>query len=185
MNQHSHPCLSSPIRAVCFDWGGTLMADDGPSGVPMCEWPRLTPLPGAEQCLRALHGRVPLYVATNAADSSRAMIERALDRAGLLPYFDGVFCFRELGCRKDRPQFWHIVQERLDMEPGHIVMVGDSLDQDVVMPRRCGMQAVWFNEGGRCPTPANTVPMVTALADFAGLVDGLLAEPARLPNRTD
>lgn len=177
LNQSRHPCLRSPIRALCFDWGGTLMADDGPPGVPMCEWSRLTALPGAGSCLRALHGRVPLHVATNAADSSRAMIERALDRAGLLRYLDGVFCFRDLGCRKDRPEFWRAVRERLDLEPGHIVMVGDSLDQDVVMPRRCGLQAVWFNEEGRCPAPATAVPTVTAFEALTGLVTEVLAEP--------
>ena len=60
-----HSALPAPIRAVCFDWGGTLMVDDGPDDLPMYEWPSVTAVPGARECLAALHGRVPLCIATN------------------------------------------------------------------------------------------------------------------------
>ena len=29
------------IRAVCFDWGGTLMSEAGPEDIPMCDWPEV------------------------------------------------------------------------------------------------------------------------------------------------
>ncbi len=86
--------LSAPIRAVCFDWGGTLMVDDGPAGVPMSLWSEVRAVPGARECLAALHGRIPLCVATNAAQSSRTMIEAALDRVDLLCFPLGDLLFQ-------------------------------------------------------------------------------------------
>ena len=41
------PLLAPPLHAVCFDWGGTLMGEDGPPGLPMADWPRLTVVDGA------------------------------------------------------------------------------------------------------------------------------------------
>ena len=162
--------LRAPIRAVCFDWGGTLMPDDGPDDLPMSLWPRVAVVPGARECLAALRGRVPVCVATNAAQSSRSMVEDALDRVDLLPFVSQVFCFTEIGFKKSRPEFWIAVQQQLDVPLSQVVMVGDSLDGDVLAPRRFGLQAVWFNEQGRQPAPARAVPTVTGLEEVAKLV---------------
>lgn len=121
-----------PLRAVCLDWGGTLMYETcGPPDVPMALWPQV---------------RVPLAIATNASVSRRDMIERALARAGLARYFDGgaIFCATDLGCRKDEPAFWQAVQRGLRVPLAQVAMVGDSLVQDVLAPRRWGVQAVWL-----------------------------------------
>lgn len=165
-----NPVLSAPIGAVCFDWGGTLMVDDGPDDLRMCDWPRVTAVPGARECLATLHGRVPLCVATNAGASDRASIERALDRVDLLPFISNVFCQKQLGHRKNDPAFWLAVGQRLELPPHRIVMVGDSLAHDVDTPLRLGLQAVWFNDRDRHPQPPTPVPTVTDLENFAQLV---------------
>ena len=159
--------LEAPIRAICFDWGGTLMVDDGPAGIPMSLWPEVSAVPGARECLAALHGRIPLCIATNAAQSSRAMIEAALDRVDLLRSLSKIFCFTEIGFEKDRPEFWVAVRKRLGVPFGQIVMIGDSLDHDVLAPRRFGLQAVWFNPDGAATKAGDPVPMVTDLREVA------------------
>jgi len=165
-----HPALLAPIDAVCFDWGGTLMVDDGPADLRMCDWPRVTAVPGALECLATLHGRVPLCIATNAGASDRLSIESALERVDLLGFISHIFCQKEIGHRKNTPMFWSAVEQRLDLYPERIVMVGDSLEHDVETPRRLGLQAVWFNEGSEHPEPSTPVPTVTDLDDFARLV---------------
>lgn len=162
--------LQQPIKAACFDWGGTLMSEQGPDDVPMARWPRVEVVDGARPCLAALHGRVPLYIATNASVSRRAMVERALGRVELLPFFDAVFCFTDIGYRKDQLGFWNAVSRQLDLPLARIAMVGDSLEQDVIAPRRFGVQAVWFNDGGRRPPADPPVPTVTRLETFADWV---------------
>lgn len=162
--------LQPPIHAICFDWGGTLMSNDGPDGVPMCYWRRIAVVPGARECLEALQGFSRLCVATNAADSSRALIERALDRVGLLALISDVFCFKELGCGKAQPEYWAAVLERLGLPPSHVVMVGDSLEHDVLAPRRSGLQSLWFNEDGARSDPPMDVSTITCLRDLTRLV---------------
>jgi FMN phosphatase YigB (HAD superfamily) len=169
--------LHAPIRAVCFDWGGTLMADDGPVDLPMCSWPTVTVLEGARECLATLDGLVPLCLATNASASSRVEIERALDRGGLLPHFSHVFCFSELGCRKHRPEFWGAVHEHLSVPLHQVVMVGDSLEQDVLTPRRLGLQAVWLARDATTSELQVEVPTVADLVRLAELVTEALAPP--------
>ncbi len=170
------PALRAPIRAVCFDWGGTLMVDDGPTGVPMSRWPEVVAVPGARECLAALHGRVPLCIATNAAQSDRGMIESALARVDLMPFISRVFCFRELGFGKDRPEFWHAVAEGLDVTPAEIVMIGDSIEQDVRSPRREGLQTVWFDTRVDDPEGNSARPAVTGLGEFAEMLDELIED---------
>jgi FMN phosphatase YigB (HAD superfamily) len=165
------PALIAPVRAVCFDWGGTLMIDDGPSGVPMVQWPEVSAVAGARECLAALYGRLPLCVATNAGQSDRGMIEMALERVDLLRFIGEIFCFTEIGCSKDSPEFWREVTARLAVAPAEIVMIGDSLEHDVQAPRRAGIQAVRFTPGRGEPDGQATEHGVADLREFARLVE--------------
>jgi FMN phosphatase YigB (HAD superfamily) len=140
----------------------------------MVRWPTVAAVDGAQDCLAALSGRVTLCVATNAGQSDRTMIERALDRVDLLRYIDRVFCQTEIGATKDRPEFWRAVSAGVGLPPSEIVMIGDSVDTDVLPSRRQGFQSVWYSrEDGRAAAPAD-VPTVTRLIDFAELVLGQL-----------
>lgn len=165
---------SAHIRAICFDWGGTLMSEAGPDDTPMALWPEVSVIAGASECLAELHGLVPLAIATNAAVSDRPMIERALDRVGLLSYFSEIFCFTELGWRKNQVEFWHAVERKLGVPLANIAMIGDSIEHDVLAPASFGVNSVWLNEGGRHPAPSTPVPTVTDLRQFAAMVRGAL-----------
>lgn len=157
------------VQAICFDWGGTLMSEDGPADRPMALWPEVRPLSGAATTLDALQHIGPLCIATNASMSHRPMVERALARGGLLHYFSHVFCASDLGVRKESPKFWAAVTAALGCAPQHVAMVGDSLEADVFAPQRSGLQAVWFNEGGKQAPPAVSVPTITDLSELVAL----------------
>jgi FMN phosphatase YigB (HAD superfamily) len=60
-----------------------------------------------------------------------------------------IFCFAELGFRKNQAGFWQAVQSTLGGPLARVAMVCDNLEHDVHAPRSFGVQAVWFNEGGR------------------------------------
>jgi HAD superfamily hydrolase (TIGR01509 family) len=157
-------------RTILFDWGGTLMSEDGPLDVSMGLWPEVRALPGAQLTLAALAPRYRLALATNATVSRRDMIERALERVALRRYISEIFCFTEIGARKDAPEFWAAVVERLDAKPSELAMVGDSLDQDVLAPRRFGIHSIWFNEDGRQPAPVEALPTVHRLPELIPLI---------------
>ena len=163
--------LIAPIRAICFDWGGTLMSEsDGPAEEPMALWAEVSAIQGAKKCLSMLQGRFILAIATNASVSTRPLIARALDRVGLKEHFSCYFCYTELGYKKDQREFWNIVQREFNVPANQIVMFGDSLEQDVFAPRKFGVQSVWFNDGGTRRAPTNDIVSVSHLEDFSSLV---------------
>lgn len=168
----STPPHTSRFRCVCLDWGGTLMSEDGPVDLPMARWPEVVAIDGAREMLAELSRDHRLAIATNATVSCREMIAAALDRVGLLPFIAEIFCFTELGVKKDSPAFWRAVSERLATPPDRIAMLGDSLEQDVLAPRRCGVYAVWFNPAGAALPAGVNVPMVRRLAEFPTLLRG-------------
>ncbi|WP_437278666.1 HAD family hydrolase [Sorangium sp. So ce375] len=155
------------VRAVCFDWGGTLMSEQGPEDLPMGEWPEVQAIEGAAECLETLAGRLPLAIATNASVSRRPMIELALSRVGFKNYFSHIFCFTELGFRKSQPEFWQAVERNLGVPLENVAMIGDSYEQDAMYPRRFGVQGVWFNHRGSVERDEVRVPVVDELSTFA------------------
>lgn len=164
-----NPTLMTHVQAICFHWGGTLMSDDGPADRPMALWPEVRTLSGAATTLAGLQHIGPLCIATNASMPHRPMIERALARGGLLHYFSHVFCATDLGVRKESPGFWAAAAGVLGCAPQHVAMVGDALEADVFAPQRFGLQAVWFNEGGKQAPPAVSVPTIRHLSELVAL----------------
>ncbi|APV48617.1 hypothetical protein BWI17_02305 [Betaproteobacteria bacterium GR16-43] len=146
------------------------MSEDGPTDISMGLWPEVRAIDGARETLAALAPTHRLGIATNATVSKRDMIERALDRVSLLPYITDIFCYTEIGARKDSGEFWSKVFSTLGLEPGNVAMVGDTLDQDVIAPRKFGVFSVWFNEGGRSPLEAPGVPTIHRLPELVPLL---------------
>ena len=64
--------------------------------------------------------------------------------------FDG--CFLQViesavvGIRKPNPGIFQLGIEALGMPPEEIVVVGDSLENDILPARELGCRAVWFNK---------------------------------------
>lgn len=162
---------------VLFDWGGTLMSEEGPLDLPMALWPEVAAIEGAHEALATLSRRYRIGVATNASVSRRNMIEVALGRVGLRDYVSDIFCYTEIGARKDSDEFWRAALERLGVEAEDLAMVGDSLDQDVAAPRSFGIFAVWFNPKEQ-PAPPG-VPSVARLTDAIALLDSHFRGHAR------
>jgi aminoglycoside 6'-N-acetyltransferase I len=105
-------------------------------------------IPGAADALALLYPDYRLCIATNASVSRRPMIERSLARVGLARYFEAIFCYTELGVRKESPAFWHAMSSALDVDPDGIAMPGDTFECDVRAPRALGIHAAWFRPGG-------------------------------------
>ncbi|HUP29121.1 MAG TPA: HAD family hydrolase [Usitatibacter sp.] len=163
--------IPAEARWVLFDWGGTLMSEDGPLDVPMALWPEVRAVEGAHEALATLARRYRIGVATNASVSKRNMIEMALGRVGLRDWVADVFCYSDIGARKDEDDFWRAVLDRAGVEASHVVMVGDSLEQDVLAPRRFGIASIWFNEAGRQPADSRGAPSIERLADAPAAVN--------------
>ena len=81
------------------------------------------PMPGAAKLVRALHGRVPIGVATNAP---RELANISLRKAGLQGYFEVVVGVDDVARPKPDPELYLTVCERLDADPTRSVGFEDS-----------------------------------------------------------
>ena len=151
-------------RHILFDWGGTLMVDIPEMIGPMCDWPEVSVVAGAEEGLRSLSTQVSCHLATNAADSNEAQIRQALKRAGLSDFIGQIFCTANLSSNKPAPAYFERIMATLDCPASDVVMVGDALDKDVYGALACGLQAVWFNPGHlEAPTDILTITSLNEL----------------------
>jgi FMN phosphatase YigB (HAD superfamily) len=146
------------------------MSEDGPEDVPMALWPEVRAIPEARETLAELSPQFRLAVATNATVSGRHMIERALARVSMLQYISEIFSFKEIEYRKDSAQFWNAVMSALVTTPRELAMVGDSLEHDVIAPRRLGIFSVWFNQDNRQFLDPQGLPTIHRLRDVVPLV---------------
>jgi putative hydrolase of the HAD superfamily len=166
--------MPPPDRALLFDWGNTLMKDFPEYSGPMAGWPRVAVIPGVPETLAGLKPAWRLAMATNAADSDEPDIRAALRRAALDPLIDEIYCFRQLGCKKPSPEFFLAVLADLGLPAGRVIMIGDSMEGDVLGAVRAGLRAAWFHPDG--PETVET-PQIRTLRDFRAL-PALLSELA-------
>ena len=136
--QHKNFC-------ILFDWGDTLMRVFPEYDGPMVAWPKVEAMPHAEEVLSELHSRSLLAVATNAADSDEAEIRAALERVGLAKHIDRIYCYRRLGHKKPSKEYFKAILADLGLEAGHVIMVGDDFDADVIGANNSGLRAIWYN----------------------------------------
>lgn len=107
--------------------------------------------PHALETVRALHGHVLQFAATN---GTKVAQENKLARSGLAQLFDGIFISEDIGAEKPSPQFFDAIRPRLSGCPlEHIIIVGDSLTSDMQLGNNVGIRCCWYNPKKR-PKPA-------------------------------
>jgi len=161
-------------QAILFDWGGTLMRVFEDETGPMASWSRIELLPGVSETLARLSCKYTLVLATKAADSGKADICEALVRGGIATFLDRIFCRENTGCAKPSPGFYLKVLKGLGLPASACLMVGDTLEDDVLAPRRLGMHGVHFNEAGETSTETDW-PVIRRFDELPRVAAGLLA----------
>jgi HAD superfamily hydrolase (TIGR01509 family) len=73
------------------------------------------------------------------------VFQRAIDYLRLRPYFDVCLCSAAVEYRKPDPRFFQIVLDRWDALPYEVVVIGDSLIDDVQGGLELGALAVWMD----------------------------------------
>lgn len=153
------------IEVYLFDWGDTLMVDLPGNAGKMCDWDTVKAVEGARAALQHLSRRADIYVASAAAQSAPADIEKALARVGLDGFVKGCFCPANLGVAKGEPGFLPSIIERLGVRPAEIAMVGDSLAKDIEPAARAGIQPIWLAKPGASGAPPGT-RVITSLREL-------------------
>jgi FMN phosphatase YigB (HAD superfamily) len=132
-------------KTYLFDWGDTLMVDFPDQEGKMCDWSRVAAMRNAYQTLKSIAAKSQIYIATNAADSTESEIQAAFEKVDLAQFISGYFCRANLGLSKGSKAFYFKIAEKLDLQPSSMIMVGDSLERDIVPAIEAGLDVIWFN----------------------------------------
>ena len=112
-------------------------------------------MPHCAELLRALHGRVKVFILTNGDTYAQ---ERRIEKSGFAPYFDGVFISEQLGCKKPEKAFYDKVFALVGEEyRGCTLMVGDSLTSDMQGGRNAGIPTCFYGEREKADTRCDYV----------------------------
>ncbi|MBE6265333.1 MAG: HAD family hydrolase [Prevotella ruminicola] len=80
--------------------------------------------------------------------------------------FDTIIESAVVGVRKPDPQIFTLGVEALGMQPDEVVVVGDSMDKDIIPASKAGCHTVWFKGEGWTNDPVdetNAERVITAL----------------------
>lgn len=133
------------IKCFIFDWGNTLMRDIPGMEGPMYTWDHVELMPGVNNVLRVLSERASLYIATNARDSSKHDIFRALERAGISHFITDIFCFREIGHLKPSKEFFDEIMKRIPFHINEILFIGDNPENDTGGAEKYGFKSILYD----------------------------------------
>lgn len=103
------------------------------------------PDPAVEGVLQSLRNRgLGLALLSNGGTE---MQRAKLANAGLTKFFesDRILISEEIGCAKPDPEAFRILAERLDIDPGEILYVGDHPEKDIAGAAACGLRTCWIN----------------------------------------
>ncbi|MDE0010542.1 MAG: HAD family hydrolase [Candidatus Poribacteria bacterium] len=124
--------------------------------------------PDVEDNLTTLQKTYQLALVTNGApDLQREKIQGA--RLG--QYFDEILISGEVGIGKPDSRIFKLALDTLAASPSEAVMVGDSLDRDILGAQRAGIKGIWMNRSGNKANDQVTPDVqVTSLSQLHGLL---------------
>src|SRR5262249_49878938 len=98
-------------------------------------------------------------------------VRSALDRDGLVPYFQVWGVSEDLGLQKPDPALFVHAVRTAGIRPSATVMVGDRLDYDIQPAKEAGMRTVWVlrGEAPDHPTPEQLAVPDVAVEDLTGI----------------
>lgn len=100
----------------------------------------------AIEVIQYLSSKYKLYVTSNGI--LKMQLER-LKLAGLLPYFSDVFVSDEIGYDKPDINFFRECLERSQVNCEGILLVGDSLEADIIGANKSNIATCWYNPNNR------------------------------------
>lgn len=118
---------------------------------------------GALEMLAALRAQgLKVGILTNYL---RGVQQEKVERCGLAPHIDALLCSDDVPAPKPDARAFHAACAALGLSPGEVVMVGDSLEKDVLGAQAAGLRAVWYNPHG---SAGPGVAQVRQLAELPG-----------------
>ena len=84
--------------------------------------------------------------------------------------FDTIIESAVVGVRKPDPQIFTLGIEALGMQPDEVVVVGDSMDKDIIPASKAGCHTVWFKGEGWTNAPVDESPAGKVITDLTQIL---------------
>ncbi len=108
------------------------------------------PIPSSTQVLNELRGEgYHLGMISNAGDERNVL--RLITKANLENFFHPILISAAEGIRKPDVRLFNKVLEMWDLTGGQVVMVGDTLEEDIVGAQSFGIHQIWLKENVDTP----------------------------------
>lgn len=123
----------------------------------------------ARPVIEALARKYPLVLVSNFYGN----IEAVLADFGLSGYFQAVVESAVVGVRKPDPEIFRMGVRALGLEPGQVLVVGDSYRKDILPARAAGCRTLWL-KGRGWTTDEDAVQdpdIIKSLQEIEGLVN--------------
>ena len=121
--------------------------------------------------LKSDHLRLGLI--SNASDAND--VDALIDKGNFCPFFDQILVSAAVGYRKPHPRMFELALDFFKVAPHETVMVGDTLDADILGANRMGIHSIWITR--RVPAPHNLgsqtarpTAMITALNQLPEMI---------------
>jgi putative hydrolase of the HAD superfamily len=92
--------------------------------------------------------------------------------AGLAGSLDVILDSAQIGISKPDPGIFRTALERLRLDPGKVIFVGDSYERDMIPAREAGMKTIWL-KGPNPRIPSNAGPVdawISSLSELEVLI---------------
>ena len=103
-------------------------------------------LPHAEDVVRQIAATLPVLIVTNGITDVQ---KRRLARSPLSGIVSGMVISEALGVSKPRPEIFLKALEPLGVGPRDALMIGDGVNSDIRGANNAGIDACWYNPGGK------------------------------------
>jgi len=105
----------------------------------------------SREVLQALRKQYPMVLVSNFYGN----IATVLHEFSLDGIFDTIIESAVVGVRKPDPQIFTLGVEALGLQPDEVVVVGDSMDKDIIPASKAGCHTVWFKGEGWTNDPVD------------------------------
>ena len=99
--------------------------------------------PQTEETLRDLHRKYLIGLVSNFAIPE--CVQRLLQQNDLRRHFDVIIVSAAVNKRKPNPDIYRCALEKLKVSPEETVFVGDTVDADVMGPKRVGIKTIYID----------------------------------------
>jgi putative hydrolase of the HAD superfamily len=120
---------------------------------------------GAISLLDGLKSKYQLHIITNGFEIVQ---HNKIKNSGLSSYFENVFTAEKVGYKKPNPIIFEYALDHTRVNAQNSLMIGDSLEADVLGAMKIGMQAIHFNSHNE--PHHNHCPMVEKLDEISTIL---------------